>query len=109
MKQLFISLIGCEKTTLLYSMKNLLGQGGYHTLKLTSSPKGDDRSSKNKQVFSNSSQVRLRSFSIRQGQPTLQSMVGQNSGVNKGRYSVSNLQKMTLYNPNIDLVKDNVL
>ena len=44
-----------------------------------------------------------------QGQPTLQSMVGQNSDVNKGRNSVANLQKMTLYNPNVDLVKDNML
>ena len=26
----------------------------------------------------------------------------------KGRNSVANLQKMTLYNPNIDLVNDNV-
>ena len=50
-------------------------------------------------------------FSIGQGQPTLQSMVGQNSDVNKGRNSVANLQKkkMTLYNPNVDLVKDNLL
>ena len=31
--------------------------------------------------------------SIGQGQPTLQSMVGQNSDVNKGRNSVANLQK----------------
>ena len=35
-------------------------------------------------------------------------MVGQNSDVNKGRNSVANLTKMTLYNPNVDLVKDNV-
>ena len=34
-------------------------------------------------------------------------MVGQNSDVNKGRNSVANLQKLTLYNPNVDLVKDN--
>ena len=26
----------------------------------------------------------------------------------KGRNSVANLQKMTLYNPNLDLVSDNV-
>ena len=40
----------------------------------------------------------------------MQSMVGQNSDVNKGRNSVANLQKkMTLYNPNVDLDKDNVL
>ena len=32
-------------------------------------------------------------FSIDQGQPTLQSMFGQNSDVNKGRNSVANLQK----------------
>ena len=33
-------------------------------------------------------------------------MVGQNSDVNKGRNSVANLQKMTLYNPKVNLVKD---
>ena len=36
-------------------------------------------------------------------------MVGKNSDVNKGRNSVANLQKMTLYNLNVTLVKDNVL
>ena len=71
---------------------------------MTSSSKGTDRLPENKQVFSNSSH-----FSIGQGQSTLQSMVGQNSDVNKGRNSVANLQKMTLYSPNVDLVKDNVL
>ena len=35
-------------------------------------------------------------------------MIGQNSDVNKGN-SVANLQKMTLYNHNVDLVKDNVI
>ena len=39
----------------------------------------------------------------------MQSMDGQNSDVNKRRNSVANLQKMTLYNPKVDLVKDNVL
>ena len=57
---------------------------------MTSSSKGNDRSHENKQVFSNSSQVK--DLSIGQGQPTLQSMVGQNSDVNKGRNSVANLQ-----------------
>ena len=38
-------------------------------------------------------QSKLKIFSIGQGQPTLQSMVGQNSDVNKGRNSVANLQK----------------
>ena len=41
----------------------------------TSSPKGNDRSPDNKQVFQNSSQVSKRFFSIGQGQLTLQSMV----------------------------------
>ena len=35
---------------------------------------------------------RLKIFSIGLGQPTLQSMVGQNSDVNKGRNSVANSQ-----------------
>ena len=41
----------------------------------TSSPKGNDRSPDNKQVFLNSSQVSKRFFSIGQEQLTLQSMV----------------------------------
>ena len=45
---------------------------------ITSSPKGNDRSPKNKQVFINSPQER-KDFSIGQGQPTLKSMVGPNS------------------------------
>ena len=49
------------------------------------------------------------SFSIGQGQPTLQSMADQILNSIKGRNSVENLQKkMMLYNPNVDLVKDNV-
>ena len=32
-------------------------------------------------------------------------MIGQNCDVNKGRNSVAKLQKMTLYNPNVELVK----
>ena len=64
------------------------------TVLLTNSPKGNDRSPENKQVFSNSSQVSKRFFSTGQVQPTLQSMVGQNSDVNKGRNSVANLQKL---------------
>ena len=79
------------------------------TILLTNSPKGNDRSPDNKQVFSNNSQVSKKN-SIGQVQPTLQSMVRQNSDVNKGRNSVANLPKnMTLYNPNADLVKDFVL
>ena len=47
--------------------------------------------------------------SIGQGQPTLQFMVDQILNSIKGCTSVANLQKkMTLYNTNIDLVKDNV-
>ena len=62
----------------------------------TSSPKGNDRSPENKQVFLNSSLVSKRFFSIGQGQPTLQSMVDQILNSIKGCYSVANLQKMTL-------------
>ena len=58
----------------------------------TSSPKGNDRSPENKQVFSNNSQA-SKIFSIGQGQPTLQSMVGQSSDVNKGRNSVASLKE----------------
>ena len=75
---------------------------------LTSSSKGNDRSPENKQVFLNSSLVSKRFFSIGQGQPTLQSMVDQILNSIKGCNSVANLKKMTLYNPNVDLVKDNV-
>ena len=59
----------------------------------TSSPKGNDRSPENKQVFSNSSLVSKRFFSIGQGQPTLQSMADQILNLIKGRNSVANLQK----------------
>ena len=48
-------------------------------------------------------------FSIGQGQPTLQSTVDQILNSIKGCNSVANLKKkMMLYNPNVDLVKDNV-
>ena len=59
----------------------------------TSSPKGNDRSPENKQVFLNSSLVSKRFFSIGQGQPTLQSMVDPILNSIKGCYSVANLQK----------------
>ena len=79
------------------------------TVNNTSSPKGNNHSPENKQVFSNSSLVSKKIFSIGQGQPTLQSMADQILNSIKGRNSVANLQKkMTLYNPNVDLVKDNV-
>ena len=74
-----------------------------------SSPKGNDRSPENKQIFLNSSIVSKRFFSIGQGQPTLQSMVDQNLNSIKRCNSVAKLQKkMTLYNPNVDLVNDYV-
>ena len=38
----------------------------------------------------------------------MQSMVDQILNSIKGCNSVANLQKMTLYNPNVNLVKDNV-
>ena len=56
----------------------------------TSSPKGNDHSPENKQVFSNSSLVSKRFFSIGQGQPTLQSMNDQILNSIKGRNSVAN-------------------
>ena len=60
---------------------------------LTSSPKGNNRSPENKQVFLNSSLVSKRFFSIGQGQPTLQSMVEKILNSIKGCYSVANLKK----------------
>ena len=54
---------------------------------LTSSPKGNDRSPENKQVFLNSCLV-SKFFSIGQGQPTLQSMVDQILNSIMGCYSV---------------------
>ena len=63
----------------------------------TSSPKGNNRSPENKQVFLKSSLVSKRFFSIGQGQPTLQSTVDQILNSIKGCYSVANLKKkMTL-------------
>ena len=63
---------------------------------ITSSPKGNDRSPENKQVFSNSSLI-SKKISIGQGQPTLQSMADQILNSIKGRNSVANLKKkMTL-------------
>ena len=59
----------------------------------TSSPKGNDRSPENKQVFLNSSLVSKRFFSIGQGQPTLQSMDDQILNSIKGCYSVANFEK----------------
>ena len=67
------------------------------SLPTTSSPKGNDRSPENKQVFLKSSLVSKRFFSIAQGQPTLPYMVDQILNSIKGCYSVANLQKkMTL-------------
>ena len=57
----------------------------------TSSPKGNNRSPENKQVFSNCSLVSKRFFPIGQGQPTLQSMADQILNSIKGRNSVANL------------------
>ena len=65
---------------------------GNNSEKKTSSPKGNDRSPENKQVFLNSSLVSKRFFSIGQGQPTLQSMVDQILNSIKGCYSVANLK-----------------
>ena len=60
---------------------------------LTRSPKGNECSPENKQVFLNSSLVSKKQNSIGQGQPTLQSMVDQILNSIKGFYSVANLQK----------------
>ena len=77
----------------------VMNKNCYFAYVKTSSPKGNDRSPENNQVFLNSSLVSKRFFfSIGQGQPTLQSMVDQILNSIKGCYSAANLQKkkMTL-------------
>ena len=59
---------------------------------VTSSPKGNDRSPENKQVFLNSSLVSKRFFQLVKASP-LQSMVDQILNSIKGCNSVANLQK----------------
>ena len=74
----------------------------------TSSPKGNDRSPDNKQVFLNSSQVSKRFFQLVKGSQLCSPWFDQILMSIKGCNSVANLQKMMLYNPNLDLVNDNV-
>ena len=74
----------------------------------TSSPKGNDRSPEIKQVFLNSSHVSIRFFQLVKGSQLCSPWLDQILTSIKGCNSVANLQKMTHYNPNVDLVKDNV-
>ena len=76
--------------------------------RITSSPKGNDRSPDNKQVFLNTSQVSKRFFQLVKGSLLCSSWFDQILMSIKGCNSVANLQKMMLYNPNLDLVNDNV-
>ena len=82
----------------------------------TGSPKGNDRSPENKQVFSNSSQVCSNSSQVcyrffqlvKDSQlcsPWLDKILTSTRVVTL----LQICKKMTLYNPNVDLVKDNVL
>ena len=73
----------------------------------TNSPKGNDRSPENKQVFLNSSQVKY-FFQLVKGSQLCSPWLDKILTSIKGRNSVANLQKMTLYYPNLDLVKDKV-
>ena len=74
----------------------------------TSSPKGNDISPENKQVFLNSSQVSKRFFfQLVKGGQLCSPWLDQILTSNKGRNFVANLQKKTLCNSNVDLVKDN--
>ena len=74
----------------------------------TSSPKGNDRSPENKQEFLNSSKVSKRFFQLVKGSQLCSPWLDQILTSIKGRNSVSNLPKMTLDNPIVNLVKDNV-
>ena len=74
----------------------------------TSSPKGNDRSPEIKQVFLNSSQVSMRFFQLVKGSQHCGPWLDQILTSIKGCNSVANCKNMTLYNPNVDLVKDNV-
>ena len=71
-------------------------------------PKGNDHSPEIKQVFLNSSQVSVRFFESVKGSQLCSPWLDQILTSVKGCNSVANLKKMTLYNPNVDLVKDNV-
>ena len=59
----------------------------------TSSPKGNDRSPENKQVFLNSSQVSKIFFQLVKGSQLCSPWLDQILTSNKGRNSVANLQK----------------
>ena len=74
----------------------------------TSSPKGNDRSPEIKQVFLNSSKVSIRFFQLVKGSKLFSPWLDQILTSIKDCNSVATLQKMTLYNPNVDLVKDHV-
>ena len=74
----------------------------------TSSLKGNDCSPEIKQVFLNSAQVSIRFFQLVKGSQLCSPWFDQILTSIKGCNSVANLQKMTLYNANVDLVKDNV-
>ena len=76
---------------------------------ITSSPKGNDRSPDNKQVFLNSSQVSKRFF-FNWSRAANSAVHGLTKFGCQSRV-VTLLQiwkKMMLYNPNVDLVNDNV-
>ena len=78
-------------------------------LEKTSSPKGNDRSPENKQVFSNSFQVsKILFFQLVKGSQLCSPWLDQILTSIKGRISVAICKKMMPYNPNVEIVKDNL-
>ena len=75
---------------------------------LTSSPKGNNRSSDIKQVFFNTSQVSIRFFQLVKGSQLCSPWLDQILTSIKDCNSVANLRKTTIYNTNVDLVNDDV-
>ena len=73
----------------------------------TSSPKGNNPSTENKQVFSNSSQVRF--FQLVKGSQLCSPWLDKILTSTRVVTLLQICKKMTLYNPNVDLFKDNVL
>ena len=74
-------------------------------MKTTSSPKGNDRSPENKQVFLNSSLVSKRFLQLVKGSQLCSK--NQNLKSIKGRNPFANLRKTMIYITDVDLVNDN--
>ena len=77
----------------LVSMSDIILKGTLNLITKTSSPKGNDRSPENKQVFSNSSRVSIRFFQLVNGSQLCSPWLDQILTSIKGCNSVANLQK----------------